>query len=349
MSKYYLIVLLVLISGISLYSETETVPDNKNKALMEFVQIGDNEENEANKNKSNQKIDLAYDAKKPIDVKASSPATVITNPLPVKDIKSNKIEENTPVEQNNISIKEKPYDNTAAKKPAPAVPVTKKEIDITPVLEINELHRNIYSGNLTIDEAKKIFFKNIKLAAKIYWQKGGKKYTKKRWVFPVKGYNYKTSKLSKWDYMHKYKYNYFSSEISGDHPAFDLFIRDENLDFVDDKTNLPVNILSVTGGIVLACVKDWDQVLNSSGGNNLLIYDPYYNSIFYYAHNDKIFVNPGDVVKPGQVIATMGRTGKKAFLPGSPTHLHVSYLLVKKNNLAPVNIYRDLKRMKSIK
>lgn len=312
MIKHHLIIFFLLISSLSLWADTfESEKKQENKSSMKIVKIGD------------------------IDIKKQD------------DKKSSNI--------NTGTIEKKIQLNTADKKSPPKIgikkslPAEKKEIDITPVLTIDELHRNIYSGKLTVDEAKKIFFKEIKSAAEIYWQKGGKKYTKKKWIFPVEGYNTKTCKLNKWDFMYKKKYNYFSTEISGDHPAFDLFIRDTNNDTKDDKTNNPVNILSVTGGIVIACVTDWSLEFNSSGGNNILIYDPYYNSIFYYAHNDKIFIKPGDIVKPGQVIATMGRTGKKAFLPGSPTHLHISYLKVKKNDLVPVNIYRNLKYMKSIK
>ncbi len=230
----------------------------------------------------------------------------------------------------------------------PDDPPTEKsiEIDLTPFTILNELHRTIYSGKYTEAEAKKIFFENINAAAEIYRFKDGGNYKKENWVFPVAGYDHKTTLLERYGYRYRRKYNYFSSTYSTDHAAYDLFIKDENSDLLDDTTKMPVNILSVTGGVVIACVNNWDEKLNSAGGNNILIYDPYYHAIYYYAHNNKVFVKAGDIVKPGDVIATMGRTGRNAIMKRSPTHLHIAYLKIKNNNLIPVNIYRDLKKMK---
>ncbi|NTV35143.1 MAG: M23 family metallopeptidase, partial [Deltaproteobacteria bacterium] len=46
----------------------------------------------------------------------------------------------------------------------------------------------------------------------------------------------------------------------------------------------------------------------------------------YYAHLGNVFVRPGNRVQGGETIATLGRSGKSASLPRSPTHLHLMIL-----------------------
>jgi hypothetical protein len=68
-------------------------------------------------------------------------------------------------------------------------------------------------------------------------------------------------------------------------------------------------------------------------------------SLFYYAHLRSLHVELGDIVSPGQAIATVGRSGRNAAQPRSPTHLHVMCLVIEGDAPRARDIYRDLLRL----
>lgn len=173
-----------------------------------------------------------------------------------------------------------------------------------------------------------------------------KKYSDNEWVFPVKGYSpgaiggvggsgYISAGFD------------FYDQNSGGHPAHDIFIDDRNQDCLDDRTNEPVEILSMSGGIVVETRKNWDNtMMDIRGGNIVYVYDNFTNGFFYYAHLKEVYVNTGDFVKPGTVLGIMGRTGKNAYPSRSPTHLHLMYVRSFDGELRPENIYSDLIKAK---
>lgn len=180
--------------------------------------------------------------------------------------------------------------------------------------------------------------------------KSGKvsKYSVEEWVFPVKGYspgaiggrNGSGYVISGFDFFDK---------NSGGHPAHDIFIADGNQDCIDDITNETVEILSMSGGIVIETRKDWTtDRMDIKGGNIFYVYDNYTNGLFYYAHLKEVTVNVGDFVKPGTSLGTLGRTGKNAYPSRSPTHLHIMYVRSFDGDLRPENIYSDLLNAKVI-
>ncbi len=122
------------------------------------------------------------------------------------------------------------------------------------------------------------------------------------------------------------KYRFYNTHGNASHPAHDIFINDKNQDILDDETNDYVKILAMTGGIVVSTEHFWDTTMTKKGGNFIYIYEPFSKMLYYYAHNDVLWITLGDIVTPGQHIANMGRTGLNAYKKRSPTHLHFSML-----------------------
>lgn len=174
------------------------------------------------------------------------------------------------------------------------------------------------------------------------------KYSDADWIFPVKGYSSGAIGGKNGSGYIVSDFDFFDKN-SGGHPAHDIFIDDSNQDCLDDKTNLPVEILSMSGGIVVETRKNWTtDMMDIKGGNIVYVYDNFTNGFFYYAHFKEVKVNVGDIVKPGTSLGTMGRTGKNAYPSRSPTHLHLMYVRSFDGDLRPENIYNDLIRVTTI-
>lgn len=182
------------------------------------------------------------------------------------------------------------------------------------------------------------------------------------WIFPLKGYNYQAIGGNGDGYSDK-GYHYLDGNKHSAHPAHDIFINDKNQDFLDDHNQRPVNVLAVDYGIVIACRDNWDAKSNMRGGKYIWIY--HYGThlskdksnfidqsksgvLTYYAHNSKIFVHPGQEVKPGDKIAEVGRTGYNAYKKRSPTHLHFSAFKLVDGLPVPFNPYQQLKKAKTL-
>lgn len=181
-----------------------------------------------------------------------------------------------------------------------------------------------------------------------YYANGGKNYPSSAWVFPLQGYTSKAIGGINGNGYISSGYNYFDGNKHGGHPAHDIFINDKNQDDLDDKTKSPVNVLSVSGGVVISMETKWDTASPLKGGKYIWIYDPSSNSLFYYAHNSRVFVSLGQIVQPGELLANVGRTGFNAFKKRSPTHLHFMRLVFDKDYYPkPVNTYNDLLKAKT--
>jgi murein DD-endopeptidase MepM/ murein hydrolase activator NlpD len=100
----------------------------------------------------------------------------------------------------------------------------------------------------------------------------------------------------------------------------------------------------MTGGIVAALEGEWEPGSRLKGGKYIWIYDPTNDLLVYYAHNADLFVTLGDVVRPGDVLATVGRSGWNAAKRRSPTHLHLTVLKMQDGKVEPVKVYRELTR-----
>lgn len=166
------------------------------------------------------------------------------------------------------------------------------------------------------------------------------------WVFPLEGYRANAIGGYKGNGYSDKGYNYLDGNKHSAHPAHDIFINDKNQDDIDDRTKNPVNVLAVSDGLVIACSNTWEPASPMRGGKYIWIYHPGLNIITYYAHNRVIYVQPGDVVKQGQKIAEVGRTGLNAYKKRSPTHLHFSAFKLKNGLPVPYNPYQQLVQAK---
>jgi murein DD-endopeptidase MepM/ murein hydrolase activator NlpD len=179
-----------------------------------------------------------------------------------------------------------------------------------------------------------------------YYQRGGHDFSETDWVFPVAGYNADTIEKGRRHGFVARGYDFFRGNRHGGHPAYDIFIRDRNKDSLDDRTGKNTEILSMTGGIVVALENEWQRGSKLRGGKYIWVYDPANNLLVYYAHNEKLFVELGTIVKPGDRLATLGRSGFNAAKRRSPTHLHFSVLQVKNGNPVALPVFPKLRQAK---
>jgi len=209
--------------------------------------------------------------------------------------------------------------------------------------QFNTLNTAIRDRTIQKSEAKDQFRTLIAAIRNEYYTSGAKDYPVTEWVFPLKGYGYKAIGVNGY---HKAAYDYFDGNKHKGHPSLDIFIHDKKQNSLDDLTNKPVSVLSLTGGVVVAVENSWETSSSLRGGEYIWIYDPIANSLIYYAHNSKVLVQIGDLVKPGDTIAEVGRTGLNAHKRRSPSHLHLTYLSIVNELPVPKNIYKGLLRSK---
>jgi hypothetical protein len=211
-------------------------------------------------------------------------------------------------------------------------------------IKINQLNTAVLNNTIKKPQAAKQFKTLIGQLNKL---KGVPKVLEP-WVFPLKGYNYHAIGGTNGNGYSYKGYNYLDGNKHSAHPAQDIFINDKNQDCLDDKTHKPVDVLAVNYGYVIASSNTWDTTSTLRGGKYIWIYDDDHG-LTYYAHNNSIFVKPGDRVTQGQKIAEVGRTGYNAYKKRSPTHLHFSNFSLNSGIPKPVNPYHQLKNFSTSK
>ena len=137
-------------------------------------------------------------------------------------------------------------------------------------------------------------------------------------------------------------YDFFDGNDHRGHPAHDLFIRDRNQDGIDDGTGKPVEVVSISSGLVVSINLNWESASRIRGGNYIWIYEPIKSQYFYYAHLNEVLVRVGQTVSRWDRIGTVGRTGLNAYPKRSPTHLHLAVLQSAAGDPKPINPYLDL-------
>jgi len=212
----------------------------------------------------------------------------------------------------------------------------------------NSLNTLVRDGKIGREAARKELKRLLAELRTEYYRKGGADCGKDAWVFPLAGYDAHAITGGRNKGYIASGYDYFTGNRHGGHPAFDVFIHDRNQDSLDDRTGKPVKVLSLTGGIVVALEREWKQGSTLRGGKYLWVYDPSNDLLVYYAHNSDLFVKLGEIVKPGDQLAIVGRSGYNAAKHRSPTHLHLSVLQIKDGRPLPVNAYRELTKVGTV-
>ena len=103
-----------------------------------------------------------------------------------------------------------------------------------------------------------------------------------------------------------------------------------------------------TGGVVVALEQEWRADSTLRGGKYLWVYDPGNRLLVYYAHNQELLVNLGTIVRPGELLARVGRSGLNAARKRSPTHLHFSVLQLVNNLPVARNVYTELQHIRTV-
>lgn len=137
-------------------------------------------------------------------------------------------------------------------------------------------------------------------------------------------------------------YRFLDGDAHKGHPAQDIFILDDDLDGLEDRTGTRATALALADGVVVSTFDDWAKRKALRGGNYVWIYHPALKLFSYSAHLQDIIVKLGDRVRGGQKIATLGRSGKNACLPRSPTHLHI--MLLEADGMRPVDPFPLFKK-----
>ncbi|QWV98478.1 M23 family metallopeptidase [Geomonas nitrogeniifigens] len=208
--------------------------------------------------------------------------------------------------------------------------------------EFNALNTQIRDNEIPRAEAKERFRGMIQALSREYRAAGGVEYPEKSWCFPLKRYGYRAIGGVRGNGYQFGGYDYFAGNRHTGHPSHDIFIHDKRQEGLDDRTGEPVQVLSMTGGVVVAEEKEWQPGSRLRGGKYLWIFDPATESLVYYAHNRALHVEVGDLVRPGDAIAEVGRTGLNAHKRRSPTHLHLTLLSVAGGLPVARNPYRAL-------
>lgn len=211
----------------------------------------------------------------------------------------------------------------------------------------NELNTRIRDGRIVENDARSELQRLLTQVREEYFRSNRQGFQRPEWVFPLSGYDARAVGRGR---RHGYiarGYDFFSGNRHGGHPSYDIFIRDRKQVSLDSRSGKPVKVLSLTGGVVVALEKGWEQGSRLRGGKYVWVYDPGNDLLVYYAHNSELAVELGDVVKPGDVLATVGRSGWNAAKKRSPTHLHLTVLKVREGRVEPLKLYRELSRART--
>jgi hypothetical protein len=205
----------------------------------------------------------------------------------------------------------------------------------------DELDKKIVNLQIDKDDALELLEKYEKEIVKYFNSNNGVHVKRQDWVFPLKNYTSVKHRDNGVDYKLS-TYDYFQGSNSKGHPAHDIFILDNNKDLLDDSTGKPVDVVSMSSGVIAAVDTTWKPGSLLRGGKYVKVFDVTNMKIFYYSHLSQVSVKPGDIVNAGDKIGEVGRTGRKAILPEGKTHVHVALLSSEEGYPMPEEIIDDI-------
>ncbi len=169
-----------------------------------------------------------------------------------------------------------------------------------------------------------------------------------RWFFPVVGCSIKDAGRGGFKPDSRYGsspikgYDFYDGNNHGGHPAYDIFAHDSDQDCRDDRNGAPIDVVAPVDLLVLSVNTGWNAGSSLRGGNYLWAFHRPSYMVFYFAHLDSIVVAPGQLLRAGAPLGTVGRTGLNAYPKRSPTHLHFMVLKIEGTLLKPVDTWRLL-------
>jgi murein DD-endopeptidase MepM/ murein hydrolase activator NlpD len=107
-------------------------------------------------------------------------------------------------------------------------------------------------------------------------------------------------------------------------------------------------VVAFSAGVVVGINSDWEPGSPVRGGNYVWVFDPQSGRYNYYAHLQRIDVRLGQIVKAGEPLGLLGRTGKNAIMARSPTHLHFMVLAFDAGRMTPYNPWKELVAAQSV-
>lgn len=207
----------------------------------------------------------------------------------------------------------------------------------------HETDRKIVLGQIDKEEAEALLKEYQPKVRRYFMKAGGVNVLRQDWVYPLDKFSSVTYRDDGKDYRQG-GYDYFQGTNSKGHPAHDIMILDADKNSLDDSTGNPVDVVSMSSGVVVSVDTSWYPGSKLRGGRYVKIFDVTNNGLFYYSHLSVVSVSPGTVVNAGDKIGEVGRTGRKTILPEGKTHLHVAFLKFKDGYPVPEEIIQDIFR-----
>jgi peptidoglycan LD-endopeptidase LytH len=207
----------------------------------------------------------------------------------------------------------------------------------------NSLDKKIAINNIDKEYAIRLIKKYEEEVVNYFYINNGKEVKRKDWVFPLSNYSKIIFRDNGKDYRDD-SYDYFDGNKSWNHPANDIIITDSNKDCLDDSTGKPVDVVSMSSGVVIATDSTWEPGSILRAGKYIRIYDVTNKKFLYYSHLKDVFKKPGDIINIGDKIGEVGRTGRQTILQANITHLHIALLYIDDGYPLPEPLTKDLMR-----
>jgi hypothetical protein len=165
------------------------------------------------------------------------------------------------------------------------------------------------------------------------------------WVLPAEGGSIRWIGGKRGEGFHpatpRPAYSWYDGNRHGGHPGHDVFIPDRDGNCRDDRTRQPFFAVTMQPMAVLSVNEEWKPG-EPRGGKYVWAYNASLDMFFYYAHLDTILVKPGDVLRPGGRLGTIGRTGFRKGAERKACHIHLMVLRAAQGNMVPYDFFPSL-------